>query len=287
MDGTTFSSVELVGSDPVSDIGVLIIKDDNAASKFGGFVGFYTGELDVGTSVLAIGNPLGYLGGTVTQGIVSAVDRNVNVERKTMNLIQTDAAINEGNSGGGLFDAQTGMLVGIVNAGYKPSAAQGLSFAISASTVLEKFDALVETANETGSFGYIEGNFDLGVEFAVGVERVSSGNYQNYCVVIKSLDKYGLFKKGSLQVGDVIKSIKVTKKSDGKTYEFSIGSLSIGLVNETISELEKFLQEKVSMGDTVAVYGRRYNENSNGTMISVQNIECSIEVCNYVYGKKN
>ena len=287
LDGTTFSNVELVGSDPVSDIGVLIIKDDNAVSKLGGFVGFYTGELDVGTSVLAIGNPLGYLGGTVTQGIVSAVDRNVNVEGKTMNLIQTDAAINEGNSGGGLFDAQTGMLVGIVNAGYKPSAAQGLSFAISASTVLEKFDALVETANETGSFGYIEGNFDLGVEFAVGVERVSSGNYHNYCVVIKSLDKYGLFKKGSLQVGDVIKSIKVTKKSDGKTYEFSIGSLSIGLVNETISELEKFLQEKVSMGDTVAVYGRRYNENSNGTMISVQNIECSIEVCNYVYGKKN
>lgn len=41
------------------------------------------------------------------------------------------------------------------------------------------------------------------------------------------------------------------------------------------------------MGDTVAVYGRRYSENSNGTMISVQNIECSIEVCNYVYGKKN
>lgn len=161
----------------------------------GGFVGFYTGELDVGTSVLAIGNPLGYLGGTVTQGIVSAVDRNVNVEGKTTNLIQTDAAINEGNSGGGLFDARTGMLLGIVNAGYKPSAAQGLSFAISASTVLEKFDALVKTANETGSFGYIEGNFDLGVEFAVGAERVSSGNYQNYCVVIKSLDKYGLFKK--------------------------------------------------------------------------------------------
>lgn len=287
LDGTTFSHVELVGSDPVSDVGVLIIKDDNAASKVGGFVGFYTGELDVGTSVLAIGNPLGYLGGTVTQGIVSAVDRNVSVEGKTMNLIQADAAINEGNSGGGLFDARTGMLLGIVNAGYKPSAAQGLSFAISASTVLEKFDALVKTANETGSFGYIEGNFDLGVEFAVGAERVSSGNYQNYCVVIKSLDKYGLFKKGSLQAGDVIRSIKVTKKSDGKTYEFNIGALSVGIVNETISELEKFLQEKVSMGDTVAVYGRRYNENPGGTTISVQNIECSIEVCNYVYGKKN
>lgn len=84
----------------------------------------------------------------------------------------------------------------------------------------------------------------------------------------------------------MIRSIKVTKKSDGKTYEFNIGALSVGIVNETISELEKFLQEKVSMGDTVAVYGRRYNENPDGATISVQNIECSIEVCNYVYGKR-
>ena len=106
-------------------------------------------KLLIGSDVLAIGNPLGYLGGTVTKGIVSALNRDVTVEERKMTLIQTDAAINGGNSGGGLFDAQTGALIGIVNAGYKSSAAQGLSFAIPCGTVKAVMDKLLDK-------GYVE-----------------------------------------------------------------------------------------------------------------------------------
>ena len=72
-------------------------------------------KLAVGEEVIAVGNPLGELGGTVTNGIISALDREVNVDGTLMNLLQTNAAINPGNSGGGLFN-MAGELIGVVDA---------------------------------------------------------------------------------------------------------------------------------------------------------------------------
>lgn len=83
--------------------------------------------LKVGELVVAIGNPLGRFGGTVTDGIISALEREITIDKETMTLLQTNAAVNPGNSGGGLFNS-AGELIGIVIA--KTVDAEGLGFAI-------------------------------------------------------------------------------------------------------------------------------------------------------------
>lgn len=80
---------------------------------------------------MAIGNPLGELGGTVTSGIISALSRDVIIDGQTMTLLQTNAAINPGNSGGGLFNS-AGELIGIVNAKSSGTGIEGLGFAFRA-----------------------------------------------------------------------------------------------------------------------------------------------------------
>lgn len=103
---------ELIGADAQADIAVIKI---NATNKLAYAVIGSSANLAVGEEVLAIGNPLGELGGSVTNGIISALDRELTIDGQTMRLLQTNAAINPGNSGGGLFDMQ-GKLIAIVNA---------------------------------------------------------------------------------------------------------------------------------------------------------------------------
>ena len=93
-------------------------------------------DLIVGDQVVAIGNPLGELTNSLTVGYVSAKERMVTTEVGAMSMIQTDAAISPGNSGGGLFNAK-GELIGIVNAKYSSSEAEGLGFAIPVDTAYE------------------------------------------------------------------------------------------------------------------------------------------------------
>ena len=91
----------------------------------------------LGASVICIGNPLGTLPGSVSTGVISYPNREVQVDDyHTMELIQTDVAINSGNSGGGLFNA-AGALIGIVNAKYSSSGIEGLGFAIPANQVIK------------------------------------------------------------------------------------------------------------------------------------------------------
>lgn len=266
IDGTEFDNVALIGSDPKSDIGVIAVVGEGvtglSTAKWYAPEATSSDYIDVGTEVVAIGNPLGVLGGTVTKGIISAVNREVNVENKAMVLLQTDAAINGGNSGGGLFNAQTGALVGIVNAGYKSSAAQGLSFAIAGNTAYAKFKALVDTYVPNEQLGYIEGNFDLGVEFGL----YQSFYFRKQYVGISSLDQYGLFYKAGLQVEDLISSIKI-----GDNEEFVIGSAT----SETLTNLTNYIS-KAKFGDKVTVKYTR-----NGSDIKTE----QFTIKQYVYGK--
>ncbi len=266
IDGTEFDNVALIGSDPKSDIGVIAVVGDGvtglSTAKWYAPEAASSDYIDVGTEVVAIGNPLGVLGGTVTKGIISAVNREVNVENKAMVLLQTDAAINGGNSGGGLFNAQTGALVGIVNAGYKSSAAQGLSFAIAGNTAYAKFKALVDTYVPNEQLGYIEGNFDLGVEFGL----YQSFYFRKQYVGISSLDQYGLFYKAGLRVEDLISSIKI-----GDNEEFVIGSAT----SETLTNLTNYIA-KAKFGDKVTVKYTR-----NGSDIKTE----QFTIKQYVYGK--
>ena len=114
--------------------------------------------LKVGEGVIAIGNPLGELGGTVTDGIISALDREITIDGVKMVLLQTNAAVNPGNSGGGLFN-MAGELVGIVNAKQSATGIEGLAFAIPIDRV---YDDILEVIEE----GYIRGRIDLGMKVA-------------------------------------------------------------------------------------------------------------------------
>ena len=123
-DGKTCSA-KLIGSDASVDIAVIKINEKGLDfARMGS-----SADLAVGQSVIAIGNPLGTLGGTVTNGIISAKDREVIIDRYRMTLLQTNVAINPGNSGGGLFD-MAGQLIGIVNAKKIDEQIEGLGFAI-------------------------------------------------------------------------------------------------------------------------------------------------------------
>lgn len=150
-DGSEYTA-SLVGSDSVTDIAVLKIGATNLTSAVYGD----SDELVVGELSVVIGNPLGRLGGTVTAGIVSALNREVQIDGKTMTLLQTDAQISPGNSGGGMFN-EKGELVGIVVAkSSTTSNAEGISFAIPINVAKEVADSIVKK-------GFVSGRPMLGI----------------------------------------------------------------------------------------------------------------------------
>ena len=141
-NGTEYDAL-LVGEDTQMDIAVLKIEADGLhAATFGD-----SGALSVGDSVVAIGNPLtDSLSGTMTNGIISAIDRNVSANGNTMTLLQTNAALNEGNSGGPLFNMY-GQVVGITNMKmvntYSDVTVEGIGFAIPSTIAKAVSDQLI------------------------------------------------------------------------------------------------------------------------------------------------
>ncbi len=151
-DGKDYAAT-VTASDSESDIALLKIEATGlTAAALGN-----SSALVVGQEVMAIGNPLGSLGGTVTNGIISALDREIEIEGQTMNLLQTNAAVNPGNSGGGLFNLG-GELVGIVNAKSAGSDVEGLGFAI-------PINDAVEVMKELNEYGYVRGRVQLGITY--------------------------------------------------------------------------------------------------------------------------
>ncbi len=141
----------LIGADADSDLAVLKINVTGLKPAVLGD----SETLSAGQSIVVIGNPLGTLGGSVTSGVVSAMNRNITIEGTKMTLIQIDAAVNPGNSGGALFN-MNGDLVGIVNAKYASEDVEGIGFAIpinQAKTVIEQL------INQ----GYVSGKVLLGI----------------------------------------------------------------------------------------------------------------------------
>lgn len=146
-------AAKLVGRDADADIAVIKIEAEGLSAAVWGD----SESLTVGDQVVVVGNPLGELGGTVTTGIVSAQDREIKIDETKMNLIQTDAAVNPGNSGGGMFNMK-GELIGIVNAKSSGTGIEGLGFAIPESDARDVAEQLLE-------FGYVKGKVYLGITF--------------------------------------------------------------------------------------------------------------------------
>ena len=201
----------LVGEDTTSDIAVVKV---DATGLTPATVG-NSDSLKVGESVMAVGNPLGELGGTVTSGIVSALNRSVSIQGSssvnTMSLIQMDASVSPGNSGGGLFN-MNGELVGIVNAKSSDSDAEGLGFAIPVNDAVKVAQELLEN-------GYVTGRPYLGISYyaVTDAQTAAQLGVNAYGVYIVEVVKGGPADKAGLQAGDRIVSMdgsEVATQSD-------------------------------------------------------------------------
>ena len=201
----------LVGEDTTSDVAVVKI---DATGLTPATVG-NSDNLKVGESVMAVGNPLGELGGTVTSGIVSALNRSVSIQGSssvnTMSLIQMDASVSPGNSGGGLFN-MNGELVGIVNAKSSDSDAEGLGFAIPVNDAVKVAQELLEN-------GYVTGRPYLGISYyaVTDAQTAAQLGVNAYGVYIVEVVKGGPADKAGLQAGDRIVSVdgsEVATQSD-------------------------------------------------------------------------
>ena len=208
-DQRTFTAT-LVGADPVSDLAVLRIQATGLTpAEFGD-----SGQLRVGDAVAAIGDPLGaQLRGTMTDGIVSAINRDVVTGGRTLTLIQTNAALNSGNSGGPLLNCY-GQVVGIntmkISAFADSTGVEGLGFAIPSTTVKEIVDQLI-------SQGYVSGRPTLGItgeeisSFYQRYYRFPAGLYITEVAENSSAEALGL------QPGDILVSIDGTQITDQDT----------------------------------------------------------------------
>lgn len=142
-NGKTYNAT-IIGSDPENDIAVIKIDaKDLTPVEIGD-----SSKVAVGDLAVAIGNPLGQLGGTATTGIISALDRTLNIEGINLTLLQTDAAINGGNSGGGLFNSK-GELIGIVESKAEAVGVEGLAFALPINSVSEIINDMIENGGST------------------------------------------------------------------------------------------------------------------------------------------
>lgn len=225
---------EYVAGDMGEDIAVIRIKTGNSVQLTPAVFVNDSDDLVVGERVVAIGNPLGHLGGTVTDGIISALDREIVVEDNVMTLLQTNAAINPGNSGGGLFN-MSGELIGIVNAKQSSTGIEGLGFAIPANVVAKDIKDIINK-------GYITGRPTLGVTVAYA----STFYYGNVVMVTSSSNSL-------LRKNDIIVKIGNKEISDLATYNAAVKALEIGktvkvrvLRNGIDLELEIAIRENTS-----------------------------------------
>lgn len=218
-DGSVYSA-ELVGGYQDLDLAVLSIEklDLTYSALFED-----SDTIKLGSSVACIGNPLGTLPGSVSSGVISYINRTVQTDSyTTRTLLQTDVAINSGNSGGGLFNT-AGALIGIVNAKYSQSGIEGLGFAIPSNDVSKTIEELLETAeydtaNKVWKAGYIKGDYEYGFTISQGYYTQSFGR-KSAVYYVSDVSTNDSYTGTELQTNDIITSIKVDYYDASKTDE--------------------------------------------------------------------
>ena len=219
-DGRTLDAT-IVGVDAISDLAVLSISADSLVPAEMGD----SSSLRVGDTVVAIGDPLGVaLRGTMTDGIVSAINRDIVIDGRTLNLIQTNAALNSGNSGGPLLNSR-GQVIGIntMKMGDSMSVAgvEGLGFAIPSTTVKDIVNQLIRQ-------GYVSGRPDLGITG----EKISS-LYQFYYGLpeglhITHVDENSAAYAAGIRQGDILLTVDGNRVIDNESFTSVLYSLSPG-----------------------------------------------------------
>ena len=216
-DSTEYDAT-IIGSDSDNDIALLKVSATGLSpATFGD-----SNSLAVGDYVVAIGNPLGELGGTVTDGIISALARKVTIEDTQMTLLQTNAQVNPGNSGGGLFNAN-GELVGIVNAKQSATEVEGIAFAIPINNVLDILSDLKE-------YGSVTGKVDLGIDFTDITSDETAFYYgvnQTGCYVL-SVDSGSNAEKAGVTRGDLVTKVNDTDVSSSSDITTALEKAEVG-----------------------------------------------------------
>jgi serine protease Do len=221
----------LVGGDPTGDIAIVKIEAEglNIANILKD-----SDTLREGDSVIAIGNPLGELGGTVSRGIISFLGREIMIEGQKRTLIQTDAAVNSGNSGGGLFDIN-GNLIGIVNAKAAQLGVEGLAFAIPSNEMRYLAMEIMKTATDK-NYGYVPGRTTIGATFVNGYYQSGGFFGQTYEIVyVTNVNEESAADKAGLRKEDII--ISVTASGDTVIIEDALQIMEIIKSQEIGNEL--------------------------------------------------
>lgn len=235
-DGNEYNAV-LIGTDASTDVAVIRIEASNLQPAVMGD----SSSLVVGQTAIAVGNPLGELGGTVTEGIISALDREITVDGETMSLLQTDTAINPGNSGGGLFNLY-GELIGIVNAKSSGSDIEGLGFAIPINTAKTIIEEII-------SNGYVTGRVDTGLTVVDIQDTQTAMSY--------GVNKLGLYiaqsTSSSLQSGDIITEIDGNAVSNLSDYNSILNNYSVGdTIEITVTRSGRSMTFSLTLGEQTA-----------------------------------
>lgn len=213
---------KLVGTDPQTDLAVIKIEATGLTAAVLG----NSSDVEVGELAIAIGNPLGQeLAGTVTTGIISATNRQVTVDDVEYTLLQTDAAINEGNSGGALVNAY-GEVIGINSVKMASTGVEGLGFAIPSDIAKPVISDLIE-------YGYVTGRPVIGITGRNITEEMSRYYDLPVGVYIQSITEFSAAEKAGLRPGDVI------IQCDGQTIE-------------TVDELNE-IRDQHQVGDTLGL----------------------------------
>ena len=267
-DGTVYKA-SVVGGYKDQDLAVLSIEATNL-----NYVQFYgnSDNLKLGTQVICIGNPLGILPGSVSVGYLSYVNREVSVDDyNTMKLLQTDVAINSGNSGGALFNV-SGALIGIVNAKYADSGIDGLGFAIPINTVYDVIYDLMSTAkydvvSKTWDEGYVVGDWELGFDLADARYSIGMGiGIQIVPYVSNVYSNETMSGASSLQLKDII-GVTIDYKDDSKT------DIVVSDIASSSAILTAIYDANLSVGDSLV-----FTVTRNNISLTV-----NVELVQYIY----
>lgn len=246
-------TAELKGADSDSDIAVIKVNAENLPFALLGD----SDKLVVGQEVMAVGNPLGELGGTVTNGIVSALSRDVNIDGTEMTLIQTNAAVNPGNSGGGLFNMY-GELIGIVNAKSTSTSSgtsvEGIGFAIPVNTA-------AKVSEELMNYGYVRGKVMLGITY-VDVDSSYKAMYYR----VSALGVYIATSEytDELKAGDRIVAIDGEEVTYGADVKAALRGHAVGdEITVTVVRDGKYVDVKVTLREYVPTEAQATEEDSS------------------------
>ena len=226
-DEKTPYEATIIGSDAQTDLAVIKIdKSGLTKAELGD-----SSSVKIGEFVLAVGNPLG-VGTSVSSGIISAIDRKVTTDGVTYNLIQTDAAINSGNSGGALVNSQ-GQVIGINTLKVSGNGVEGMGFAIPINDTIDIYQQLIENGTVARPVIGISG-IDLD-------KKTAKNNDLPVGIYVKNIETFSSAEKAGIKIGDVITSID-------------------GIEVSTMEELNKIKNTK-NVGDIITLEIYRDGEN--------------------------